>query len=288
MLWAADNVLDKYILTKRLNCAQSYNILTNLNDVFPALIIFLFFPISFSPIFSGIAISLGILMVISLFFYNQAVMKDEVSRVSALEWISPVFVAALALIFLKEKLSYLNYLGIFSVVTGSIIISHEKRHGKIKISPAIGLILIFAFLYAVSDILSDFSLNFMDFWSFFFWTCVGSVSTSIFLAVYPKTSWKLKRAIKNINLKTYFMILTVSVLYYIAELFFYWALSIGSVAIISAIIATQPIFTFTYLLCLNRFAPEILKEQTDQYNFSTKILGIITIVIGVILVTAII
>ena len=85
VFWALDNVIDKYILTKKLKDAYSYDILTNLNDIFPAIIIFLLVPVVFHPIFSWVAIAFGAITVLALLYYNKAMMKEEMSRISALE-----------------------------------------------------------------------------------------------------------------------------------------------------------------------------------------------------------
>ncbi len=285
MFWALDNILDKHLLTDKLKNAYSYNILTNLNDVLPVVLIPIFAPIHYDPIFSAVALLFGALTVVSLTYYNKAMIKEEASRVAAFEWTSPIFVAILSFLLFRETLSPGGYLGILLIVIGAFILSRKKR-GKIIISPALWLVIIFSFLFAVGDVISDFSLNYMDFWSFFFWASIGSVVSALLMLGFPKIRRDFRAETRTLEMKVFLMILAVSIIYYVAEVFFYAALSLGPVSLVVAIVATQPMFTFIYSLGLSLYKPEFLKEQTDGFNVITKFLGIIMIIGGAGLVTA--
>lgn len=284
MFWALDNILDKHLLTDRFKNAYSYNILTNLNDVLPVIVISVFAPVHYDPVFSIVALLFGALTVVSLVYYNKAMIKEEASRVAAFEWTSPIFVATLSFLLFRETLSPGGYLGILLIVVGAFIISHKKQ-GKIIISPALWLVIIFSFLFAAGDVISDFSLNYMDFWSFFFWASIGSVVSAALMLGFPKIRKDFRAEMQTLEMKVFLMILAVSIIYYVAEVFFYAALSLGPVSLVVAIVATQPMFTFIYALGLSRYKPEFLKEQTDGFNVITKFLGIIMIIGGAGLIT---
>ncbi|MDO8729162.1 MAG: EamA family transporter [bacterium] len=284
MLWALDNILDKHILTNKLKSAHSYNLLTNMNDILPVILIPLFARVHFDPVFSVVALLFGALTVVSLIFYNKAIIEEEASRIASLEWISPIFVAILSFVLFGEKLSFLGYWGILLIVIGAFVISHKKQK-KIVISRAIGFIIIFSFLFAIGDIISDYSFNYIDFWSFFFWASIGSVISSLSLLGFPKIRREFWADMQIMKMKAFLMILVVSILYYIAEIFFYAALSLGPVSLVVAIVATQPMFTFVYALGLSLYKPEFLKEQFDGFNIATKLLGIIIIICGASLIT---
>ena len=284
MFLALDNILDKYLLTNRLKDPYSYNILTNLNDILPVILIPIFTPVHYDRVFSVVAFLFGMLTVISLVFYNKAMIKEEASRVAAFEWTSPIFVAILSLLIFREVLSLYGYLGILLIVIGAFILSHKKQ-GKIIISPILWMVIIFSFLFAVGDVVSDFSLNYIDFWSFFFWASIGSVASSVLMFGLPKIRRDFWAEMRTLEAKVFFMILAVSVIYYIAESFFYAALSLGQVSLVVAIVATQPMFTFIYSLVIGLYRPEILREQLDGFNIVTKFSGIIMIICGAILVS---
>lgn len=284
MLWALDNILDKHLLTGRLKNAYSYNILTNLNDVLPVVLIPILAPVHYDPTFSIVALLFGMLTVVSLVYYNKAMIEEEASRVAAFEWTSPIFVAVLSFLLFGEALSLGGYIGILLIVIGAFILSRKKQ-GKIIISQALWFVIIFSFLFAVGDVISDFSLNYMDFWSFFFWASIGSVASALLMLGFPKIRRDFRAETRTLEAKVFLMILAVSIIYYVAEVFFYAALSLGQVSLVVAIVATQPMFTFIYALGLSLYKPEFLREQTDGFNVTTKFLGIIIIICGAGLVT---
>ena len=199
MLWALDNILDKRLLTGGRLSAYSYDILTNLNDILPALLIPLFLSIRYDPVFSWVAFLFGALIVFSLLYYNKAMMREEASRIASFEWTSPIFVVILSYIIFGEVLSFWAYIGILLIVSGAFIISHKKR-GKIIVSPVLRTIIVFSFLFAVGDIVSDFSLNYIDFWSFFFWASAGSVAGSLSMLGFPKIRRGFLADIQNLKI----------------------------------------------------------------------------------------
>ncbi|MBS3091456.1 EamA family transporter [Candidatus Pacearchaeota archaeon] len=142
-------------------------------------------------------------------------------------------------------------------------------------------------LFAINDVISDFSLNFIDFWSFFFWASIGSIGASLFMLSFKEKRKTFIKEMKTLKWRIFLLVLIVCGFYYIAELSFYAALSIGSVALVSAIAATQPLFAFFYSMGLRIFKPEILKEKFDNFDLSVKIIGIIIIIIGVWIVSTI-
>lgn len=285
MLWALDNILDKHLLTHELKDAYSYDILTNLNDILPIIVIPLFFQIRYDPVFSYIALIFGVLTVIALLYYNKAMMKEEASRIASLEWTSPVFVAILSFILFGETLPLWGYVGVLLIICGAFIISHKRRQ-KIVISKAVLLILVFAFLFAVGDVVTDFTLGYMDFWSFFFWASIGSVASSIFFLGFPKIRNGFLAEMKIMKMRVFLMILAVSIIYYFAEIFFYAALSLGQVTLVAGLVASQPIFTLIYASWFSFYKPKFLKEQVDSFNIMTKFLGIALIVSGVVITAA--
>lgn len=220
------------------------------------------------------------LTVVSLTYYNKAMIKEEASRIASLEWTSPIFVAILSFLLFGETLPWPGYAGILLIVCGAFVVSRKKQE-KIIFSPAFGLIIIFSFLFAVGDVVTDFSLNYMDFWLFFFWASVGSVAGSILMLAFPGIRKGFSAEMKIIEMRIFLMILAVSIIYYVAEVFFYAALSRGPVSLVVGLVATQPLFTFIYALLFSLYKPEFLEEQTDRFNVMTKFLGIITIISGV-------
>ena len=174
MLWAFNNVIDKISMGKYIKNPTSYLTLILISNLFPLpIFFFLLHPTSFSK-WALFSILLGIIQGTSFLFYIKAMKMEEVSRVTPILTITPIFTLPLAFLFLGEKLKLLNYLGILLMVIAGILINYKKSNiKKPLLSPAIYLTLSTTFVVAVTGVLSKNILNYMDHWTFVFWITVG-------------------------------------------------------------------------------------------------------------------
>ncbi|UCG12425.1 MAG: EamA family transporter [Deltaproteobacteria bacterium] len=67
----------------------------------------------------------GIIGYLGMLFFLNAVNMGKVSIIASLTAVYPVIAIILAVIFLKEKMSLTQYIGIFLAVTGVILLSYE-------------------------------------------------------------------------------------------------------------------------------------------------------------------
>ncbi|MBI4174919.1 MAG: DMT family transporter, partial [Candidatus Aenigmarchaeota archaeon] len=171
IMWALNDILDKFILTKRLRSAYTFNVLTMVFDAIPLVLIAAIFPITFIYPWSLVGFAAGILIVPELYFYNKAMVQEEASRVGALTNIDPIFVAIMGFFLLNEPLGAAKYAGIGLLVVGAVLISYERAKGKgakrFIISPALALMIAYSVIFAFDSVISDHTLNFYDFWSFY-------------------------------------------------------------------------------------------------------------------------
>lgn len=284
IMLAVNNILDKFILTKKLRNPYSFNILTMMFDLVPLFLIVIIFPISFG-IFALAGIFVGLMIVPALYLYNKAIMFEEASRVGSLTYIYPIFTTLLAFVFLGETLGATEYAGVLLLVAGAILISYRKKSGKFIVSAAIFLMLAYSFLWAVDSIITDYSLSYFDFWSFYAWSLVGSFFGGLLMLIPGKARRTFSNDARN-SKGALPMIFVTSCVFYIGELAFMAALALGSPSLTSALSSTQPLFTLIFASFLSVFYPHILKEETDMMSMAAKIAAIIMIISGSYLVIA--
>lgn len=87
--------------------------------------------------FSVFELLVGLIHLAALWFYYNAILIEEVSRVVILSQISPVFVAFLSIAFLNEVLGIEKYLGIGLLVLRSAFVSYQKSNIKASFCPAL-------------------------------------------------------------------------------------------------------------------------------------------------------
>ena len=265
MLWAILNIVDKYFLTKLVKNAVSYQILIALFDSIVILPLFLFVNISFAFPWFILSILLSVVISFIFIFYNKAMIIEETSRVVIMFYLNPLFALILAYVFLGETLNLSKYIGILFLVSSSILISYRESKGKFKVSAALGYVLIISIAWAASNIFTKYVFNFIDYFSFLFWTVIGYLICGLILLCTPKFRKDFFNDMHKANKKkVIFWRLFSVVLYYIALLSFYIAISKESVSLVSAVPSLQPLFVLIYTIILSLFMPKILSEKISN------------------------
>ncbi len=113
LLWSVCNVIDKFLLEKRIRNPISYQIIMTFFNTINIIIILLIAPISTNFYGFLFGIITGLLGVIAVIFYNKSMIYEEASRVVPLVYINSIFVLILAYIFLGELFNFGKYLGVF-------------------------------------------------------------------------------------------------------------------------------------------------------------------------------
>jgi len=288
VMWGINNILDKFILTKKLRDPNTFNILTMICDLIPLVLIFSFFQISPMSVAAVLSFIGGLLIVPTMLLYNKAMMFEEASRVGSLANIYPIFVSIIAFFVLGESLGFLKYVGIFSTTAGAILISYKKsKNNKKIISFALFLLLIYSFLWGTVSIISKYVLGFIDYWSLYFWSLAGSFVGGVLMLTVPKIGKKFVSDVRKTGRKTLFYIFLTSSVFYIGDLAVVVATSMTSVSLVSAVTATHPLFALLFASLVSFFSPRILKEELGRVTVGLKIVAVCLIFIGIILVTAV-
>lgn len=281
ILWAVLNIIDKYFLTKLIKNAFSYQILTLLFDGSIVLPFFLFVKISFAYPWFILSILLSVIISFIFIYYNKALMIEETSRVIIMFYLNPLFALILAYVFLGETLNLSKYIGILFLVLSAILISYKRSKGKFKFSAALGYVLIVSVSWAASNVFTKYAFNFIDYFSFLFGTVVGYLICGLILLCSPKYRKDFFNDMHKANKKKVFFWRIFSVIvYYIALISFYIAISKESVSLVSAIPSLQPLFVLVYTIILSLFIPKILSEKISKLIMFLKILSVILIFVG--------
>lgn len=122
--WAIVNIVDKYILTKWVRQPIIPVIILGVVGLIASAIVYFIYGFSYLSYFNILlALVAGIFYILMSIFYFKAVKIEEVSRVSPLFYLSPLFILIFAAIFLGEIFTPLKYLGISLLTVGAILIT---------------------------------------------------------------------------------------------------------------------------------------------------------------------
>lgn len=288
-LWAVVNHLDKYLVTKYFKGGVGAVL------IFTALVngIFLPFILVFNPhILSTpipqafFATSIGILYVMMSLFYFYALKNEEATKISVLWQLTGPITYILGIIFLSETLTTRQGIGAIIVLLGGIItmISSEQKKLCIKKYPLILMTASVCCLAISSIMFKGFAVQF-DFWSGIFFEILGAFITGIVFLIFIKSYRRefligLKKdttKILSINIPNELMQISGQVLFRQATI-------LVPVAIVQVTNTLNTFFVFIFAILINIFLPQISQEKFSFWNILQKILGIITVSIGIILI----
>ena len=305
ILWAVVVIVDKFILTHYIKDAVSYQVFLTLT-MLPFLIFLLPFTShntnSSTPIILPvIIILLGVAMGLVYVLYNKALMIEEVSRVTPLFYLSPLFVLLFSFMFIGEGLSLRRYVGIglmvFSAISVSVSLRGRNRDGDrhsyrqshshslhIVLSPALLMILVLDIMNAGKDVISKLILSHLDYLSYLFWFLLGNIAGRPLLLLIPHNREKTLMIIKTLPPKVYLLSFISSSLAWAGYVLYFKAVSMTYISLVSAIPTTQPFLVFIFATLLGLFYPGLIEEKTDRRSLTIKGIAAVSVLIGAYLI----
>ncbi len=281
LAWTVVNLIDKYTLDKYIQNPMISVIFVGFLGLIAAMIVSQFTEILVpSTEILILSLSGGIFYVFASLFYFKAIMIEEVSRVTPLYAITPIFILILATVFLGENFAIQKYLGIFIIVIGSFLISLRKDV-KFRLSEAFGLMIIGTVTWAIYNIILKYVLNFLTYWNAFFWMRIGAFLFIPFL-FYRYRKETIEFITKRPKGGLYLAI--AEPLNVIALVFSTIALSYGFVSLVSALGQVQNFIVLIFAILISVFRPQIIKEELKGTTVLQKILAIFLISLGAILI----
>ncbi len=277
--WALNNVFVKFLITNKF---KSYFplIFTIIScDVFFAVGVLVFGNVTFSYPYSLLALAAGLIPLSAFWFYSKALITEEVSRIVILFQLIPVFVVLFSFTFLNEILGIQRYFGISLIVFASIVISYKKT-GKKPFSGALKFMIPFGILIAAYTIADKTLLNYLEYWTVFFWNILGTFVGVLFMLALPKLRSEITKTISAVGRKAVFTTFVGEGLYVIGTICSLIALSLTDASLASSLFGLQPFYVFFYTIVLSLFLPRILNEEINRKTMLLKISAVALVFIG--------
>ncbi len=216
----------------------------------------------------------GIAMSFSYLLFMRSLMLEELSRVSVLGYIHPLFVSILAYLFLKESLTVLEYSAIIMIVSSTIIVSYK---GSFNISRALIPMLLFNIILAIKSVIAKYLLFSTDYWSYLFWFMLGLIISRLILLL----NKEYKSIFNNIDQRLIIYGFTVSILFLIANIAFYYAISLESVSIVVTISTIEPLIILLIIYIINNIRRDFINEEISSKVLMHKVIASSLVVFGI-------
>ncbi len=293
-LVALEVILDKFLLSsKKVSHPSIYTFYVGMMSLFALFL----FPFGFHliglrrallSILSGIVFTYGILC---MFF---AINKSEASRVTPVVGaIVPIVTFVLSVFFLSERLRSVQIIGVIALIVGGLLISFEfplhinkkKFFHGFWYSIGAGVLLAIAFTWFKHFFEHD------NFANVFIWTRIGLFFGAVSLLSYRPWGKKIVNSFgrfKNPSKEHYetgSLFVANKTLGGIGSILTNYAIALGSVTIVNAMVSVEYVFILIFGLSLSFKFPKIFQEKEDFLGIFQKIISIIIISAGIVLLS---
>lgn len=293
LILAIVNLSDKFLLENLVPSTKTYTFLVGVLGAVVLVLApwFLEWPGFFWFVYNLIV---GALFPVALLLLYRSLKIGDVSKIIPLiGGLVPIFTIILALIFLGETFSYLQWLALFFLLLGTVLLAwlpsgHSlwtkvlvwfglvKQKNFIAIITAVAA----AFFFAVFFVATKYIYLNQTFFSAFIWIRLGTLLCVLFLLV-PKANRKeIATGLKKLKKKKSVLFFANQGIAAVGFLLQNYAVFLGSVALVNALQGVQYAFLLVLGGLISVFYPKLLKEDVSKGIIIQKILAITLISIG--------
>ena len=280
-IWASFNVIQKIIITKKIKKEIVYLVITNTIYCSMTFLLLFFKRPSFDNIpVIMIAVLAGIFSFFGALMFFKTLHHEEISRIAPLFNLTPILILLLSFIFLKENLSFENYISFFLIILGGFLISIKIDGKKLRVSKVIFLMMLSCLFFAISNILIKYSSRYLDVYSYFFYSIMGwFISTIPFF--FSKTVVKdIINKVKTLGKKTWILIIAIEVAALPVTYLVSTVIKTIDISLIAIVGNTQPVFVLLIATLLSHKFPHLIEEDKSRKALLIKASAILIMFIG--------
>ena len=231
----------------------------------------------------SLAWSSGAVMGLGLAIYFWGLTFEEVSRVSPIFGTAPLFAALLAVFFLAEELTGIQWAGIFTIVLGASLLSFRPTPSRRGFIGGKGLAIFFvgALLAGGALVLNKQASSGLSVWALYACYSFG-IGFSLTMSSLRRTLIpQLKNVVRDKVAMRLFLIVELG-LAGIFVVLLQMAIKLGPVSVIGGILAARSLFVLIFSTLLSTRYWNLLNEPLDKQTLALKSFSTVLIVAGLI------
>ncbi len=282
-VWALGSISDKFVLSKLVKKSVVPVIMTGAVGFIGGIISILVKGLEPLPLTHLLlALLAGFFFIMFAIFYFKAAQIEEVSRVTPLFYLSTLFTALIAGIFLGEIFTFTKYIGIALLFAGAMLISLRKPY-SIRLGKAFWFMVLMAIFFASNWVITKYLVTTSDVWTVFAYTRIGGFITLLPIVWINRSA--LKETYAETKLKAYSIMTIKEFVTLSGVLSVTIAATSGYITLISALTALHMLFVLVFTIFLSLFLPRIIKEDLDKNTVIIKVIATSSTLAGVYLVS---
>lgn len=270
------NVADKYVVSHKVKKPFGYAVFVGLFNLLLGIVVSLFLDWStvtrsdlLMPVIAGFLYGTG------CYVYYSIMSKEDASHAIGLTYLYPLIVAIFSFLFLSEKLSLIQYIGVAITIIGATLLS--VRLNELKLKTTIFALSFFILSIAFLEIAVKVASDTISPWNGSAITFIAFGATVLFGLFSKRVREDAKSEWRNAKLTS----ITES-LNFTGNLFLYFAMTSLPATVVSSICATQPVF----VLLFEKLAHKKFGSMARDEEFGKKLISITFIVLGIVLLYA--
>lgn len=229
----------------------------------------------------------GWLVLAGTHFYFTSLRNADAAVIMGIFQLVLPFSYIFGLIFFNEQLSVLQITGALIVVGGSLAVSMEEQASGWRIKKNAVILMTLASLFiSFSDVVFKLGAQESEFLPLAIAEYTGTIVAG--LIVYymsPKVHQELNYIFKKHRKKIISITQLNEAFYLSATLFFRYALLVGPIALVSAMVGTSPIFVLILGWLLGILVPKFRQKKSRPKDVIIKLLAMSTSCVGIILMS---
>ncbi|MBI5037163.1 MAG: DMT family transporter [Candidatus Kerfeldbacteria bacterium] len=278
LIWSIGNIVHKVLASRLVQSTALLVLSLSLASGLIGGVLLIWF-----PLVSGdgwfLAGAAAACYLVAVFGYLSALRTEEASRVVPLFGLGSALIVLMSAVFLREVFSFIQYLGIATVLIGAILISAAGDWRSIFRGRLLRFMLLSGTAFAlhaviIKTLLADFSYG-----SVFASAGLLQAAAGVLLILI----WR--RHIRETMQRVTWNILALSIITDLvgfgAELLYTIALSVWYLALVETIASLQYFFIFVWGLILSRWFPQVLREPITKSGLINKFIAITLIISGI-------
>ncbi len=280
-LFGASSIIDKFLIEKRIKDPIFLSAFGGIIVLVGAAIIFAIKGFgAFSAEQVLILLAVGIMDEIALVPYYKALSYDDASTVMPFFQLVPVLVLIFSFIFLSETLTALQVFAFMLILAGSFLLAVERFDIRMfRIRKSFGWIILTSVLWAAPTVLFKFITLDQGFWGTAAYTFLGiAIGALILFAIYYRRCIVQFRALRA---GAWLTVGANEAVYFLGQMFWFFAIALGPVSLVSVIGGLIPLFVFLYGTIISLWFPRILKEDISRSMLSLKLVSLALVLAGV-------
>ncbi len=231
----------------------------------------------------GWAVLSGLLWGIGSLFLFYLLFSREASKTIPIFQTFPAFVAPMAVIFLGEELALYQWIAILAVVAGAVMnsIKRDSGYGRLVLDGAFYVLIAGSVLAAAANIVGKLAVDNMEVVQAHAFRVLGMSSLMLVFSLRRAPMREIWGFVRNRSPALGIFGLNEFVVANTGMLINLWAISLGSVSLVTAVTATTSLFLLAYGFAMALVFKGALGEQISTGSVTIKVVSTATMVAGV-------